>query len=474
MMDSDAESIRPLLVEGKVVEDPDLIARHEIPERGLRGKARFVVQPGTVEEVSAVAAWAYRTRSRFVIQGANSGLVGASTPDSSGTQAVLSLERVNRILDLSPDDRVAVVEGGVTLSQLNSALAGEGLFLPIELASDPTIGGLVATNAGGARTIRYGNMGKRVLSLQAVLADETGSLVGSVSRVGKDNSRLNLGRMFVGSFGALGVVGRVAVRVAPIPTRVATGFLAMRSRHHVLSVIVQFEKVFGENLSAFELMSGDAIRLAMSNVAGLRPPFPVMDAEYVLVEVASHDELDLEGRLAGLVDRIAVRSNSPIVDAVIAPPKDLWKIRHSLSEGVRGAGATVRFDVAVPRASLALLHDRVEEAFSDDPTPPLVTEFGHWAEGGTHMQLVYTSGVLPDDLETVRARVYSIVVDELGGSFSAEHGLGPYNTPFYRRFIPPREQALERRIKEFFDPHLVWGAAPFVSESGPPEGERSQ
>lgn len=458
----DVASVRSLLVAGRVVDDPDLVARYEVPERGPRGKARFVVEPGTVEEVSAVAAWAYRTRSRFIIQGANSGLVWASVPDGSGLQAVLRLERLNRILDLSPVDRVAVVEAGVSLSQLNQALAPEGMFLPIELGSDPSIGGMVATNAGGARTIRYGTMGSRVLGVQAVLADETGSLVGSVSRVGKDSSKLNLGRLFVGSFGALGVVSQVAVRLAPIPTNVAAGFLAMRTRHHVLACMLEFERVFGEHLSAFELMSGDAMRLAASNVTGMRAPFQTLDhAEYVLVEVASNDDSDLEGRLAVLIDRIAALPDSPIVDAVIAPPADLWKVRHSLSEGVRGAGATVRFDIAVPRASLAVLHDRVEEAFRDDPAGPVVTEFGHWAEGGTHMQLVYRSGVLPDDIDEVRGRVYSIVVDELGGSFSAEHGIGPYNAHFYRRFVPKQEQSLERCIKEFFDPHMVWGSAPF-------------
>ncbi len=462
----DLKTLEAFVARGRVLQDPDLLTSYEIPRRGKPGVARFVVEPGDVSEVQKVASWAYQHRIRLVVQGANTGLVGASTPDQSGSQGVLGLSRLQDVLDLSVVDRIVVVESGVRLDELNELLAEEGLFFPIELGANPSIGGLVAANAGGARTIRYGDTGSRVVGIEGVLADEEGSTVGGLSVLSKDNSRLRVGRLFVGSFGALGAITRVALKVASRPTAVATAMIAARSHQDALTCLTHMEKAFGESLSAFEFISRPSMDLALENVPGLRPPFPQMDGGcYVLVEVGTQGaSAGLEEALAEVLGELSSGKPSSIEDAVLAPPAHLWSLRHSLSEGVSRAGAFISFDLSVPRQFLPSLGDRIDTVFSEEGDRPLVSEYGHWGDGGTHLQLVYQNGELPIDESSVREKVYDIVVNDLGGSFSAEHGIGPHNAEFYRKYVPAHEQEFERRIKQMFDPRGIWGTAPFSTE----------
>src|SRR5690606_32873740 len=153
----------------------------------------------------------------------------------------------------------------------------------------------------------------------------------------------------------------------------------------------------------------------------------------------------------------------PSVDEpVFGPPAELWRIRYSLTEGIRSSRATLRFDQAVPRARLPELPDRVVAAVEGAPPAPTVSQFGHWGDGGTHLQVIYREGVLPDDVSEARTRVYDIVVNELGGTFSAEHGLGPHNADYYVRYVPAAERQLTGAIKNLLDPHWVWGRSPLA------------
>ncbi len=455
---SHLELLRPSIVRGRVIDDPSVLAGFGIPERGSPGKAAYAVEPGDHAELSSVAAWAYANRERLVIQGANSGLVGASTPDASGTQGVLRLNRLDRVIDLSPRDRAVMVEPGVTLDDLNRVLTAEGLFFPVEVGSNPSVGGLVSTNAGGARTIRYGDVSRNVLGVEAVLADRVGSTVGRATMLEKDNSRLNIGRLFVGSYGALGVISRISLRLSVRPTQIVVALLGLDTHHQVLPCLDVLERVAGRALSAFEMISGEAMRIATTNLPDLPRPLSSLDyGAFVLVELSDVGGSELTDLLAGAIDAM------PSVDeAVFGPPSDFWRIRHSLTEGIRSSGATLRFDVAVPRAQLPELHDRVVAAFEGDPDAPAVSQFGHWGDGGTHLQVIYRDGVLPDDVSVARARVYDIVVNELGGTFSAEHGLGPHNADYYLRYVPAAERQLAGAIKNLLDPHGIWGRSPLA------------
>lgn len=459
-MTEDLTELGDLLGTGRVIEDPDLLVSYGTALRGPSGRAAFVAEPGDVSEVSAVAAWAYRHRRRLVVQGANTGLVGASTPDDSGDQGVLSLRRLDGIGDFDIVAKTIDVEAGVSLRALNDFLAPHQLFFPVEVGSNPTVGGMLATNAGGANTVRYGNAGDRVSGIEAVVADRDGSLIGTLDRPRKDNSRLDVTRMMVGSYGSLGVIVRARLSLADLPTTRATALLALETDEAVSECLRHLRPLLGESLLAFELISGEAMRMTLASSTGIPRPFG--DREhgcYVLVEIGSGARSDLDATLADVLDHLVETNPGIMSDAVIAPPPDLWRLRHSLTEGTRGPGSTLRFDIGMSPAHLSELRRRLTEELAG-PGAPTISEFGHWAEGGTHLQLIYQSILSPRQEETARQVVYDVVVGEFAGSFSAEHGLGPYNASFYERYIPPAERRLDRRLKSAFDPRGVWGREP--------------
>lgn len=449
---------------GRLVFDRDLLRRYETPERGEVGRARFLVEPGNRSEVAAAAAWAYRNQARLIIQGANTGLVGASTPDASGTMGILGLDRLDQILDISPEDRTAVVEAGVRLDSLNDALAQFGLFFPIEVGSNPSIGGVIATNAGGARTIHHGDTASSVLGLEAVLADDVGSVIGQLHPLRKDNSSLRLDKLFIGSYGALGVITRASVGLKYLPAASTTALLALGSHGGALKCLLELEKTFPRSLAAFEFIDGTTMRLALGNLDHVQRPFSTLDhACYVLVEVVGDSDLvDLNNSVAEALDRLNASDEVTLDDAIVAPPRDLWSLRHSLSEGVRAAGQTVRFDVSAPRSSLPQLGQLVNGAFAELDLSPVISQFGHWADGGTHLQLIFDRGLTLEETERARDIVYGVIKD-LRGSFSSEHGLGRFNAPYYHMYIPESDRFFERRIKQLFDPRGVWGTAPYDS-----------
>lgn len=457
--------LHDLLEKGRVVEDPDMLVSYATAMRGSSGRAGFVVEPGDISEVSIVTAWAYRHRRRLVVQGANTGLVGASTPDQTGEQGVLGLRRLDGIAALSPETKTVDVEAGVTLRALNDYLAPHGLFFPVEVGSDPTLGGMLATNAGGAYTLRYGNAGDRVIGVEVVVADSEGSVIGSLQRPKKDNSRLDVARMLLGSYGSLGVIVRAKLSLAELPEVRATALLAPDGYEAVLRCLRHLRSVLGETLLAFELISGEAMRMTMANIPAVPRPFGSEEHVcYVLVEVGSSGtSSDLEEGLARVLGELAAKNPGSLSDAVVAPPADLWLLRHSLSEGVRGAGTTLRFDISMSPDDLPVFRARLETELRA-PDGPIISEFGHWADGGTHLQLVYPVILSPHQEEEARWLVYDLAVRRFSGSFSAEHGLGPVNATFYERYIPEAERQLERRLKTAFDPRGVWGMPPLATD----------
>lgn len=456
--------LEDLLESGRILVDPDVVGSYATAMRGSSGHAAFVVEPEDVSEVSVVAAWAHRHRRRLVVQGANTGLVGASTPDRTGGQGILGLKRLNGIIAVSAESTTVDVEAGVTLRSLNDHLASHGLFFPVEVGSDPTVGGMIATNAGGAHTVRYGTAGNRVIAVEGVLADPHGSIIGSLRRPRKDNSRLDVSRMMVGSYGSLGVIVRARLSLARLPQGRATAMIGLTGYEAVSKCLSFLKSALGEMLLAFELISGEAMQMTTTNVPGMPRPFGAENHIcYVLVEVGSSivTSSSLEQDLAQILVELDSKQLGVLADAVLGPPAEMWHLRHSLSEGVRGDGTTLRFDISMSPDDLSEFRARLATKL-DTPDGPIISEFGHWADGGTHLQLVYPSDLAPREEEEARRLVYDLVVRDFAGSFSAEHGLGPFNAAFYERYIPESERQLERRLKVAFDPHGVWGVEPLA------------
>lgn len=440
---------------GAVLEER--LDRFTQPARGEAGPLGLVVLPRTTEQVRLVIGWARRRSIRLLPQGANTGLVNASTPGPEGGVIVLSTERLRGSIDIDAIDRTVIVHAGTRLSELNAALAAHGLTLPIDLGADPSIGGMAATNTGGARMLRYGDMRRHVLGLEAVVADAERSIVDELSVLRKDNTGLALSQLFVGSGGALGVITRVALEVEPLPSEVACAWLAIRSAQHGLDALVALERTDRQWLSAFEVVSREALVPALELIPGLHRPFAdaAVPEFSVLVEFSGP-----EGACEALVDALVeLDARGLIVEAVVGPADSSWAVRHSVSEGLRLSGTIVGFDVSVPRSSLPEFLRTARARVAAVCFRATVADFGHWGDGGVHCTVVVPFDAPLDKAELAQLRelIFGLVVHEFHGSFSAEHGLGPINAEWWGHTTSPGSQLISRQLKALFDPLDILG-----------------
>jgi FAD/FMN-containing dehydrogenase len=433
----------------------DDVAAFGTPPRGPAGVPAAVLRPASTDDVRTCVRWARRHRVRLLPQGAASGLVGASTPGPEDRDVVvLSTARLVRGLDVHAGDRTAVAPAGLRLSALEAALAPHGLTLPVDLGADPTLGGMVATNTGGSRVLRHGDVRRHVLGVEAVLADEAATVVDDLTVLRKHNPGPRPSALFVGSGGALGVVTRVALDLERRPAHRATALVAPADDRAALDLLVHLETTVGDRLSAYEVCSAEAVAAATSR-RGVRQPFPGRPVPLVaLVELSGPVSVDdeLTAALSGPA------AGGPVADAVVVPPGDAWALRHAVTEGLRATGVVVGHDVSVPRHRLPELRSGARAALARAVPRAIVADFGHWGDGGVHCNVVFPPDAPPDGPERARCRevVLGLAV-ELGGSYSAEHGIGPHNAEWWERCVDPGVRDLLAGVRRLVDPLGILG-----------------
>jgi len=458
-------SLGEMLGEGALITEPHELARYEKGWRYGNGTALAVVRPGSTEDVARVLAFASEQGIRVVPQGANTGLVGASTPDASGEMLVLSLERLSRTLEIDPVDRTVVVGGGVLLSQLDRALEEHGLMFPIDLGADPTVGGMVVTNTGGTRVLRYGDVRQNLLGVEVVLAD--GTVLDLMTALRKNNTGFDAKQLFVGTSGVFGIVTRAVLRVVPRPAQRATALVGAADGATVLRLLSHLERRLGDVLTAFEVMSAAALAPVFRYQPRLRNPFGAGLPPYtVLVELAttlpaeklSLDEL-LEGTLGELLEEDA--GGEGITDIFPGKPAEQWDIRHHVSESLRHEGEVLGLDISVPRASMAAFVDAARALVAPKYPFVRVCDFGHWGDGGVHLNLIWNEDEAGRPAAELKAELqpllYELAVTRFRGSFSAEHGVGPHNQAFYDRYTPSLVRDLCHALKARLDPQGLLG-----------------
>lgn len=455
------DELADLLGPPGLLTDPVDLARYTEPFRGQPGSTPAVARPASLEEVRSVVDWARRHRTRVLPQGAASGLVGASTPPPSGLGppvVVVSLERLDREPAIDPVDRTAVTAAGTRLSRLQEAAAPHGLTLPIDLGADPSLGGMVSTNTGGARMLRHGDMRRHVLGVRAVVADDDCTVIDELWTLRKHNVGPSLTQLFIGSSGAVGIVTDVAVDLEWLPSSRACAWVIPREARAALDVLLELERRHHQWLAAFEVVSDHALDAALAAPGVTRPfgnrPSPELS---ILVEFAG--DTDAEEQLVQALSDLAELPGSVVSDALVIDPARAWEPRHRVSEGLRSRGTVLGFDVSVPRPRLPELRERVREEVALRAPEVVLADFGHWADGGIHCNLVVppADAADPDLREALRNAVLGTVVDEFQGSFSAEHGLGPDNARWWVRTVPAPERELTNAIKAVFDPLQVLG-----------------
>lgn len=417
---------------------------YETPARYERGRAAAVVRPGVTAEVSATVSYCVRHGLAFVPQSGNTGLVTNATPDSSGQQIVLSLERLRAPMQVNLANRSVRVGAGVRLSSLNNELRAHGLSLPIDLGADPMIGGMIGTNTAGARFLRYGDMRRHVLGLEVVLADRDGTVLDLTSALRKNNTGIDFKQLFIGTGGAFGVVTQAVLDVQPLPKQSAVALIVPADvREAPFGLLRLVEEHAADCLSAFEGMSSNAMSAALDHVKSLANPFGATVPEYaILIELAAGSAVgDLEDRLTNLLEQAT--EQSLIVDAVIGKGEQLWNLRHALSPGLRAAGHVLGFDLAFDRDRVLAFRSAMIAELNQEFPEYKVCDFGHLGDGGVHFSLLRARDAASAEKDlAVTDYVFDAAVTRFGGSFSGEHGIGRANQHIYDRYTPAIHQQL--------------------------------
>ncbi|HEY0598043.1 FAD-binding oxidoreductase [Sphingopyxis sp.] len=439
--------------------DPDVMGPWLTDWRGkYRGAAPAMLSPATTEEVAAIVSLCASAGVALVPQGGNSGMVGGATPDTSGNQLLLSLRRMNRIRDIDEAAHVAIAEAGVILENFHNAVLTRQLRFPLTLGGkgSATIGGLVSTNAGGTQVLRHGTMRALVAGVEAVLPD--GSIFDGLAPLKKDNRGYDLRHLLCGAEGTLGIVTAATLRLVPAATARRTAWIAVDSPASALVLLRRLDAAIGSELEGFELIPHSCLAAVLRHIPRTRAPLAAPHPWYVLSELAGDnaETLDraLEPQLAAALDAGLIR------DVVIAKndreSEDFWRLRDSISEAERAEGPALQHDISVPvdlmPAFIADNPGRLERAF-----PGIrALSFGHLGDGNVHHHVQPPAGAdgaawLAKHGAAVSRLVYSHVI-ELGGSISAEHGIGQMKRDILAELDSPARLAALRGIKDGLDP----------------------
>ncbi len=448
---------RALLDAAGVLEDPEEIARYCVDFwRNHRGRAALVLRPRSTAEVAAVVRTAAELGVAIVPQGGNTGLVAGGIPDESGRMAVVSLERMDRVRAVDPAGEWLICEAGCVLAEVQRKAAELGRLFPLSLGAEAScrIGGNIGTNAGGVQVLRWGMMRDLVLGLEVVLAD--GRVWNGLRPLRKDNTGYDLKQLFIGAEGTLGIVTAAALRLLPRPSERVTSWLAAADLRSCVALFRRFRDRFGDLLSSFEFMSAAGLELVLRTLEGVRPPVAVPAPWHLLVELAWPFDRGLRERLeAFLEDLLAAEL---VIDGTIAASEaargELWRLREEQSEAARRAGRVLRFDVSVSPASIPELVATVEREARARMPEALPFPFGHLGDGNVHFNFL----VSDDRIEQARRVIEPLLLDEvarLGGSFSAEHGIGRIKREELMRRRSAVELELMRRIKQALDPQGI-------------------
>ena len=443
-----------------VLTDPELFAGALVEPRKLyRGQALALVRPGSTKEVADVAAFCNEARIGMVPQGGNTGLVGGQTPDLSGNEIIISTQRLRAIREVDVDGNVMICESGVTLGEAQAAALGADRLFPLSLASEGTctIGGTISTNAGGLNVIAYGNTRDLVTGVEAVLAD--GRIVNALSKLRKDNTGYDVKSLFIGAEGTLGIVTAASLRLFPNPRAQATAFVGLKSPEDALKLLRLARERLGSAITSFELISRNAYDIGIRH-GGARAPLRGAHDWYVLVEASSQTPGGVDEAFAGALE--AALEQSVIEDASIAASleqrADFWQLRECLSDAQGKEGGSIKHDVSVAVGLVPTLIREATPAVEAFEPGARVVAFGHLGDGNIHFNVSQPVGAdgqaFLDRWDAMNEIVHSIVA-RLGGSYSAEHGVGQLKRGLLARWKDPASLAMMRQIKAALDPNNV-------------------
>ena len=458
---------------GLLTDPADTDAYAEDWRRLYRGHAAAVVRPASALEVSAVVRLCARAGVSIVPQGGNTSMVGGATPNANRTQIILSLTRMNRVERIDPVDMTLTLQAGVTLKAAQIAAADAGCMLPLSISSEGSaqIGGVLATNAGGNNTVRYGNARDLVLGLEVVMAD--GEVWNGLRRLRKDNTGYCLRQLFVGSEGTLGIITAAVLKLVPQPRELAVALCAVPSPQAALDLFARFQAHDPASVQAFEYMSGAGMGFVTAHIEGASVPLGEPSPHYALVELATpRPDAGLRAAMEAVLEQALAAGI--VTDAAIAESEAqraaIWRLREEHAEAQKREGASVKNDVSVPVSRVPELIRRATLACEALMPGIRAVPFGHMGDGNIHFNLEQPVGADPawflaQDHAIMEA--VNEIVRDLDGSFSAEHGVGqlkPYLMPSWRGGA---ELATMQRIKAALDPKCIMNPGKVLPDLNP-------
>jgi len=455
------DRVRGVVGAGYVVTDASEIDHFATDHRGrYHGTALAVVRPGATAEVSEVVKLCAAHGVAVTPQGGNTGLCGGATPLANRPSILLRLDRLNRMRDISAIDDTITVEAGCILADIQAAAAGADRLFPLSLGAEGScqIGGNISTNAGGIAVLRYGSMRSLVLGLEVVLAD--GSVFNGLRRLRKDNAGYDLKQLFIGAEGTLGIVTAAALKLSPAIKSRAVAMVQLASVMDALTLFERSRKAFGERISSFEIIGRSYMDFVLRYVANTVMPFEQKAEWYVLIEAG---EATPGADLAGAMEELLgpALEDGLVGDAIIASSlaqeEALWRLRHGVTGEFKIAGKTMSHDTSVPVSCQPEFTAGAEKGVLAAYPDANVMMVGHIGDGNIHVVVLFPHERFADAAAfDAAADEIDMIIDDvalrLGGSITAEHGVGTSYRKRLARAKDPHELALMRRVKAALDP----------------------
>ncbi len=448
------DRLRAVLGATHVLTLADEVSRYATDWRGrYHGNPLCVARPANTEQVAATVRLCVEEGVAIVPQGGNTGLCGGATPIDG--EVIISLGRLNHIREVDRDNSTMTVEAGCTLLQVQEAATNVGRLFPLSLASEgsATIGGNLSTNAGGVQVLRYGNARDMVLGLEVVLPD--GRIWNGLRGLRKDNTGYDLKQLFIGAEGTLGLITAAVLKLFPRPRATATAWVAVPDPTSAVALLGHLREELGDCVTSFEIIGSSALELVLKHLPKTRDPLAANSDWKVLIEISDSRAIKLDEPLLECL--ASAREQGLVVDATLArnlgEAGELWTLRENVSEAQKHEGVSIKHDIALPLSRIAefivLADAKLQAAF---PAVRIVC-FGHIGDGNLHYNLSH-----PHDQEAFIAgtaqinRIVHDLVNELGGSISAEHGLGQLKRTEILRYKSEVEMDMMRAVKRALDP----------------------
>jgi FAD/FMN-containing dehydrogenase len=453
------EELKSAVGEGGWLDASSDLSPYTIDFRRLyKGVTPLVLMPREVAQVARILCICDRDELAVVPHGGNTSYCGGATPDESGSQIVLSLRRLKRVRRIDVADYSMIVEAGCTLAEVQAAAQSKDRLFPLSLGSQGTaqIGGNLSTNAGGTAVLRYGMMRDLVLGLEVVFAD--GRVMSGLRSLRKDNTGYDLKSLFIGAEGTLGVITAACLKLFPKPADIATALVGLETPRHALELLGHLRSTAGEELTAFELMPRIAVELTVRHIPGVANPLDQNAPWYALVELSAASAGErLAGVLGESLQEAAERSllEDASIATSLAQSHAMWKLRESVPEAQRHHGASLKHDVSVPISKIPELIERGSALVHRLVPEGEVVSYGHMGDGNLHFNVSQRLGTPSAAFLAHAAPLETAIfdlVESLGGSISAEHGIGRLKAAELAMRADPVKLAAMRALKTALDP----------------------